>query len=175
MAGSPDEATRLNDQATKLFEEGKFQDAGELYERANKIDSTNSPIYLANLALVELRLKQYQRAEISATQALLRDPRDLKARFRRACARWGQARRMEALVDLASALMVDPTDKATITAFAKLSTEVEASQDFPGYLSPMLLLQADYPSAYDRPGAIMIPDHAVHVPKDRKGGTYAAC
>lgn len=97
---------------------------------------------------------------------------------------------MEALVDLAGALTVDPTDKATIAAFAKLSTEVEASQDFPGYLSPMLLLQADYPSPYGTPsaprprntqtvaradGAIVIPDHAVRVPKDRKGGTCAAC
>ncbi|KAJ7886117.1 hypothetical protein B0H14DRAFT_2697694 [Mycena olivaceomarginata] len=121
MAGSPDEATRLNDQATKLFEEGKFQDAGELYERANKIDSTNSPIYLANLALVELRLKQYQKAEISATQALLRDPRDLKARFRRAY--------------------------------------------FPGYLTPMLLLRADYPSAYGSPGA----------PRPRNAQTVSCC
>ncbi|KAJ7883379.1 hypothetical protein B0H13DRAFT_1890390 [Mycena leptocephala] len=192
MASSPDEVTRLNDQATKLFEEGKFQDAGKLYERANKVDTMNSPIYLANLSLVELRLEQYQKAEVYATQALLRDPRYLKARFRRAYARWGQARRMEALVDFAGALTVDPTDKATMAASPPftLSTEVEASKEFPGYLSPMLILQADYPSAYGSPsaprprnvqtvsradGAIMIPDHAVRVPKDRKGGTCASC
>ncbi|KAJ6478878.1 hypothetical protein C8R45DRAFT_356945 [Mycena sanguinolenta] len=97
---------------------------------------------------------------------------------------------MEALVDLAGALTVDPTDKATIAAFAKLSTEVEASQDLHRYLSPMRTLQADYPSAYGSPsaphprndqtvsrtdGAIVVPGHTIRVPEDRRGGTCASC
>ncbi|KAF7346636.1 RNA polymerase II-associated protein 3 [Mycena sanguinolenta] len=190
MADFPDEATRLNDEGTKLFEEGRFQEAGELYERANETDTTNSPMYLANLALVELRLDRNEKAEIYATQALLRDPRDLKARYRRGLARWARARHFEAFVDLASALTLDPTDKLTIAAFAKLSDVFEAEGEYVACLSPMRILQAEYPSAYGSPsaprpqnsqtvsradGAIVIPDDTLRVPKNRKGGACALC
>ncbi|KAJ7905922.1 hypothetical protein B0H13DRAFT_1881190 [Mycena leptocephala] len=174
--------------AKKLFTEGNFHEAGKLYQAANKADTMNSPIYLSNLALVQLKLKQFALAEISATMALLRDARFCKARYRRALARQRQGRLMEALVDLASVLTADPMDRTAAAAFETIQRELERSGFERNFLSPMSILQADYPSAYGsaaaapRPVRNESPDDAIVVqnsshpiPKDLRAGTCASC
>ncbi|KAF7357109.1 RNA polymerase II-associated protein 3 [Mycena sanguinolenta] len=189
MASEADEATRLNNEARKLFDEGKFEDAGKLYERANEADTLNSPIYLSNLALVYLKLKQFEKAEICATIALSRDPRFIKARYRRAMARWRRGRPMEALVDLASVLTLDPMDKAAVAAFETVSNEYESLGDSRSSLDPMQILRADFPSPYgsaaaprprtaqnvSRANGVVIPDISSRMPKKSRAGTCASC
>ncbi|KAJ6483255.1 hypothetical protein C8R45DRAFT_1099534 [Mycena sanguinolenta] len=153
MASEADQATQFNNEARKLFDEGKFEAAGKLYERANKADTLNSPIYVSNLALVHLKLKQFEKAEICATMALCRDPRSIKARYRRAMAGWKRGRSMQSLVDLASVLTLDPMDKAAVAAFATVSKEYESLGSSRGFLDPMEVLKADYPSPYGSPAA----------------------
>ncbi|KAJ7869568.1 hypothetical protein B0H14DRAFT_3579194 [Mycena olivaceomarginata] len=58
MAGGEDDAMWLNDEGGKLFHEGKFQEARELFEGANEADTSNSPIFLSNLTLVHIKLEQ---------------------------------------------------------------------------------------------------------------------
>ncbi|KAJ7778551.1 hypothetical protein B0H16DRAFT_1503946 [Mycena metata] len=181
------EATRLNNEARKLFNEGKFHEAGKLYEAANKADTLNSPIYLSNLALVELKLQQFQRAEISASLALFRDPRFTKARYRRAISRWKQGRHMDALVDLGSVLTTDPMDKDALAKFATILGEHESLGSDRGHLREMAVLMADSPSPYGSaaaprpsqnasPGAaFMIPNVSERVPRELKAGTCASC
>ncbi|KAJ6483234.1 hypothetical protein C8R45DRAFT_1149060 [Mycena sanguinolenta] len=189
MASEADAATGFNNEARKLFEGGKFEEAGKLYERANKADTMNSPIYLSNLALVHLKLKQFEKAEICATMALCRDPRFVKARYRRAMARWRRGRPMESLIDLATVLTLDPMDKGAVAAFASVSNEYESSGGIRRSLEPMQILQADYPSPYgsaavprprtaqnvSRANGVVIPDLSSRIPKDLRAGTWKTC
>jgi hypothetical protein len=120
--------------------------------------------------------------------ALLRDARFCKARYRRALARQRQGRLMEALVDLASVLTADPMDRTAAAAFETIQRELERSGFERNFLSPMSILQADYPSAYGsaaaapRPVRNESPDDAIVVqnsshpiPKDLRAGTCASC
>ncbi|KAJ6595177.1 hypothetical protein DFH09DRAFT_1305856 [Mycena vulgaris] len=187
MDNPQSDATRLNTEANKLFNEGKFSEAGKLYQAANKADTLKSPVYLSNLELVQLKLQQFPMAKISATMALLRDARFYKARYRRALARQKQGRLMEALVDLANVLTVEPLEKVAAAAFATISREPEDSGRSRGFLSPMSILKADYPSAYCAPrsnpdsvqqtsagrpaGGIAIPNSSSRIPKALRLGT----
>ncbi|KAJ7146092.1 hypothetical protein C8R44DRAFT_7309 [Mycena epipterygia] len=192
MDNAQSEATRLNNEARKLFDEGKFHEAGKLYKAANQADTlNNSPVYLSNLALVQLKLQQFPKAEISATMALMRDARFYKARYRRALARWRQGRLMESLVDLANVLTAEPMDKAATAAFAKILREHENLGHKRGFLIGMAILQADYPSAHGSavaalrgprpvqntsPGsAIVVPNCSSRIPKNLNAGTCASC
>ncbi|KAJ7898897.1 hypothetical protein B0H14DRAFT_2556951 [Mycena olivaceomarginata] len=105
------------------------------------------------------------------------DPRFIKARYRRAIARWWQGRLMESLVDLASVLTADPMDKATLTAFATVSAEHESLRGDADFLNPMAILEAGRLPAYGSAaaprlhdaqrvsranGAIVVPDVSSH-------------
>ncbi|KAJ6595188.1 hypothetical protein DFH09DRAFT_1073009 [Mycena vulgaris] len=140
---------------------------------------------------LQLKLQQFPMAEISATTALLRDARFYKARYRRALARQKQGRLMEALVDLANVLTVEPLDKVAAAAVATISREHEDSGRSRGFLSPMSILKADYPSAYCAPrsnpdpvqqtsagrpaGGIVVPNSSSRIPKALRLGTCASC
>jgi hypothetical protein len=78
--------------------------------------------------------------------ALVRDPRSVKARYRRAMARRGLGNIPEALVDLASLLTTAPTHGEAMSAFAELLSV----QNVPGSrrMSPENILAADFPPAY---------------------------
>ncbi|KAJ7677022.1 hypothetical protein DFH06DRAFT_1169541 [Mycena polygramma] len=181
-----DEASRLNNEARKLFSDGKFEKAGRLYEAAHKADTTKSPIYLSNLALVQLKLEQFRKAEKTATKALVCNPRFTKARYRRATSRWRQGRPMDALVDLASVLTSEPTDKAAASMFAEISSEIEALGSNRSYYRPMTILIADFPSAYgsstvprptrdESPNKFVVPNKSERIPKELRAGTCASC
>ncbi|KAF8187971.1 hypothetical protein K438DRAFT_1834458 [Mycena galopus ATCC 62051] len=191
MENQGSEVTGLNTEAKRLFNAGKFDDAAKAYELVIKADTSNSPIHLSNLALVQLKLEQFFKAEISATQALMRDSRFPKARYRRGIARWRQGHLMEALVDFTSVLAADPMDKGSAAAFATISTEYENLGPHRPWLTPMGILRAHYPSAYGpgaaprRPGtaqivsrahgAIVIPAFAESVPRNLRGGICSSC
>ncbi|KAJ7443650.1 hypothetical protein B0H11DRAFT_2291504 [Mycena galericulata] len=188
MDKAQSESTRLNNEAKKLFNEGKFHEAGKLYQAANKADTLNSPIYLSNLALVQLKLQQFPLAEITATMALMRDPPFCKARYRRALARQRQGRLMESLVDLANVLTAEPMDQAAAATFAKIQRELEDSGPGRGFLSTMSILQTDFPSAYgsaaaaprplrnESPGrGIVIPNSSERIPKNLRTWTCTSC
>ncbi|KAJ7245695.1 hypothetical protein C8J57DRAFT_1361490 [Mycena rebaudengoi] len=194
MDNSLSEAARLNNEARKLFNERKFREAANLYQAASKADTLKSPVYLSNLALVQLKLEKFAMAEITATMALMNDARFHKARYRRALARQKQGRLAEALVDLAGVLTADPMDKVAAAAFATVSYEHEKLGDGRGFLTTAAILRADYPSAYGSAivprrfpppvrrtspeGAatgIEIPDDKSHISKSLKGGPCAWC
>ncbi|KAJ6557726.1 hypothetical protein B0H19DRAFT_1148420 [Mycena capillaripes] len=188
MDEAQSKAIRLNNEAKKLFDEGKFKAAGKLYEAAHKADTLDSPIYLSNLALVQLKLQDFVQAEISATKALMQDPRFCKARYRRALARQKQGRLMDSLIDLANVLTAEPMNKAAAAAFATIQREHEALGPDRDGLPGMPILMADFPSAYGsaavapRPvrdespgGGIVIPNTSYRIPKDLRTATCASC
>ncbi|KAJ7250742.1 hypothetical protein C8J57DRAFT_1474851 [Mycena rebaudengoi] len=140
------EAVRLNREAGELFKASRFTEAAQRYQSAIVADETGTAIYLCNLAATYLKLRQFLPAQISAHMALMRDPRSVKARYRRAMARRGLGNIPEALVDLASLLTTAPTHGEAMSAFAELLSV----QNVPGSrrMSPENILAADFPPAY---------------------------
>jgi valyl-tRNA synthetase len=90
----PDEVQALYAQAEQikldgntLFGQGDYDQAIDCYQRALTIcppSKTESTVYWANMAAAQLKLEKYEDAVRSCTKALEVDPKNHKARIRRA-------------------------------------------------------------------------------------------
>ncbi|GJE90513.1 hypothetical protein PsYK624_066530 [Phanerochaete sordida] len=100
--------------AEELKEEGdehyKAQRHGKAAKSYKEAILTYGPrlVYVNHLAAAYLKLKRYRDAALCAEDVLERDPKQLKARFRRAMARKGQGDRDGAIADLVVLLRHDP-------------------------------------------------------------------
>ncbi|WIA11718.1 hypothetical protein OEZ85_011813 [Tetradesmus obliquus] len=120
-------AERRRKEGNALFGEGKFTEALAKYAMAlsycdedfmlqlhglhlDKAEDVTNPVYL-NMAAVQLKQGDFAAAAHNATQVLVRDPKHIKALFRRGKARAGMGRTVEALEDLSSAATLDPEDR----------------------------------------------------------------
>ena len=70
------------DQGNAHFKNGTFDKAVECYTMAQSLDISN-PVYPANRAMANLKLKNWKEAEEDCTRALRHDPTYEKALFRR--------------------------------------------------------------------------------------------
>eukprot|EP00775_Hariotina_reticulata_P007506 gene7506-7716_t len=112
-------AERRRLEGNALFADGKFTEALGKYALAlsycdedfmlqlhgphlDKAEEITNPVFL-NMAAVQLRTGDYATAAHNATQVLMRDPKHVKALFRRGKARAGMGRTVEALEDLTAA------------------------------------------------------------------------
>ncbi|KAJ7852205.1 hypothetical protein B0H14DRAFT_810833 [Mycena olivaceomarginata] len=112
MTFAPDiEAVQLNKEAGEFFRCGQYGAAVQCYEAAIIADTSESPLYFSNLAAAFLKLGQFESAQSAAHTALQRDPKSVKARYRRALARRESGRIAEALMDLATLLSIHPDHK----------------------------------------------------------------
>lgn len=81
-------AKAIREQGNTAYASGAFQEATEYYTRAIGYDATE-PIYPLNRAACLLKLKRFPEAERDCTTALLLDPGNHKAFFRRGVSRAG--------------------------------------------------------------------------------------
>ncbi|KAJ7131820.1 hypothetical protein C8R43DRAFT_1239645 [Mycena crocata] len=195
MTTTESEPSRPNTKARTLFNDGKFVEAGLLYGTANSVDTQNSLIYLANFALVQLKIKKWPcpGGGHRNTGAAAR-PKFHNARYRRAIARQRQGRLTGALVDLADVLTAEPTDKAALAAFAAVSRELKQQGPNHDFSTPTAIMRVNDPPAYGsaavpsveevpvrnanaerRPAGVVIPDCSARIPKELRAVTCAAC
>ncbi|KAJ7096953.1 hypothetical protein C8R44DRAFT_949780 [Mycena epipterygia] len=137
---------RFNQEAGELFKLGQYSEAVKRYQAAIIADTSNSSVYFSNLSATYLMHGKFALAETAAQTALLRNPRSMKASYRRAMARNELGRLAEALVDLANFLTTSPTNEEGLAAFREISVSYAASG------SPRISLQdiidADFPPAF---------------------------
>ncbi|KAF9009606.1 hypothetical protein BDQ17DRAFT_1072781 [Cyathus striatus] len=88
----------LKNEGNDYFKKGQYVDAVVKYEEAIILGGENSHI-LSNLAAAQLKLERYAEVIGSATTALLYDPKNIKARYRRAMARKQRKQYTAALAD----------------------------------------------------------------------------
>ncbi|KAJ7024056.1 hypothetical protein C8F04DRAFT_1303374 [Mycena alexandri] len=115
------QATDFNEQAKQPFKNGDYTEAARLYKLAVLADTSKSALYLCNLSAAYLKLRRFKDAEFAAHTALIREPKSIKARYRRAVAKREQGRSLEALVDLASLLAVSPDNTEVLGTSREIS------------------------------------------------------
>ncbi|KAJ7112720.1 hypothetical protein C8R44DRAFT_741792 [Mycena epipterygia] len=162
MSSETADAVRFNQEAGELFKLGQYDEAAKRYQAAIIADTSNSPVYFSNLSAVYMKVaksvnapyeewllslfRQIALAETAAQTALIRDPRSIKARYRRALARNELGRLAEALVDLASLLTTSPTNEEGLAAFQEISASYAAGEN--PRISLQEIVDADFPSAF---------------------------
>lgn len=118
-------AEAAKEAGTALFKEKDFTGALSSYEMAadwiSDIDSVEQTwcVCKLNSAQCHLNLKNYPSAAEAATAALEKDSKNVKALFRRACARNAMGLPEEALTDLKEALSLDPENAAVKAEMVK--------------------------------------------------------
>ncbi|KAJ7739369.1 hypothetical protein B0H16DRAFT_1729463 [Mycena metata] len=110
--------------AKESFKKGDYSEAAKLYKLAIAADTSRSSVYFCNLSGAYLKLKRFKDAESAAHTALIREPKSIKARYRRAVARREQGHNLEALVDLSSLLAVSPGNAQALAVFQEISDEL---------------------------------------------------
>ncbi|KAJ3554387.1 hypothetical protein NM688_g3137 [Phlebia brevispora] len=89
------------------YKHGRFEDAVKCYEDAI-IKYSPKAIYLNNLTAALLKLERYEEAEATTSQALRRNHKLMKARFRRGVARKHMGNYLSAIIDFKNVLKQDP-------------------------------------------------------------------
>eukprot|EP00879_Flechtneria_rotunda_P005210 GHRR01005492.1.p1 GENE.GHRR01005492.1~~GHRR01005492.1.p1 ORF type:complete len:384 (+),score=144.45 GHRR01005492.1:94-1245(+) len=150
-------AERRRLEGNQLFADGKYTEALGKYAMAlsycdedfmlqlqgphlDKAEAVTNPVLL-NMAAVQLKTGDYATAAHNATQVLMREPKNVKAMFRRAKARAALARTEEAVEDLTVAAALDPDDRQIqreLTALKRTQREEQqaTAQLFKGALGP---------------------------------------
>ncbi|KAL0060870.1 hypothetical protein AAF712_012334 [Marasmius tenuissimus] len=82
---------RLKNEGNDFFKQGRYLDAAEKYEEAVNLGG-KKPVLMTNLAAAYLKLGLFEQAEDVCTDALIYDPMNVKARYRRGLARKGLLR-----------------------------------------------------------------------------------
>ncbi|KAJ6516667.1 hypothetical protein C8R47DRAFT_402041 [Mycena vitilis] len=153
-----DEAVRLNKEGGELFKAGQYEAAATRYEAAIIVDTSKSPLYFSNLAAVYLKLEKFAHAESAANTSLVRDPKAIKSRYRRAVARKQMGRLAESLIDLVNLLAISPGNAEAAAAFRETSIlygAADESNDIP--LEGLAIAAA--PHAFGSPTALQNRTH----------------
>ncbi|KAJ3350761.1 RNA polymerase II-associated protein 3 [Allomyces javanicus] len=119
QARNPDLAKIEKDTGNVYFKKAKYAKAIQHYSRAIALDPTDAVFYL-NRAAAYLKLDQNDQAEQDCDAALQRDPKSVKALFRRATARCATGNTAGAIADLERALVLEPTNKSVKDELAVL-------------------------------------------------------
>ncbi|KAJ7759784.1 hypothetical protein DFH07DRAFT_1060173 [Mycena maculata] len=149
VPGPNSDATHFNEQAKEPFKNGDYTEAVRLYKLAIVADTSNSALYLCNLSAAYLKLRRFKGAESAAHTALIREPKSIKARYRRSVAKREQGRSLEALVDLSSVLAVSPGNAEALGAFQEISDRLLAGGT--RRLCFHEIVASDYPAAFAPP------------------------
>ncbi|KAG6897875.1 hypothetical protein C0992_009673 [Termitomyces sp. T32_za158] len=98
----------LKNTGNNLFQGGDYEAAIDVYQEAIG-EYKATAILFSNLAAAYLKLEQYGDAEDAATEALVLDPKMIKARYRRGVARKESGHFSAALIDFQTVLEQDST------------------------------------------------------------------
>ncbi|KAJ7840208.1 hypothetical protein B0H14DRAFT_2785817 [Mycena olivaceomarginata] len=134
------------ERSTRCLSSGQYIEAARCYEAAIAADTTDSLLYYSNLAATQLKLGQFGLAQSNAHTALEKDPKSLKARYRRALARRSLGKLSESLMDLATLLTIHPGHQEGSSAFAECLAA--HSMDGGKQLCPAEIVAADWPHAF---------------------------
>lgn len=93
----------------EALKQGKYKEAIEYYSVAICKNAKN-PVYLANRAMANLKLGNYEACEDDCTEAIKLDRKYVKAYLRRATARAVGGNYLEALMDYEDALRLEPNN-----------------------------------------------------------------
>ncbi|KNE66978.1 hypothetical protein AMAG_11449 [Allomyces macrogynus ATCC 38327] len=118
-ARNPDLAKIEKDTGNVYFKKAKYAKAIQHYSCAIALDPTDAVFYL-NRAAAHLKLNQNDQAEQDCDAALQRDPKSVKALFRRATSRRATGNTAGAIADLERALVLEPTNKSVKDELAVL-------------------------------------------------------
>ncbi|KAJ3554386.1 hypothetical protein NM688_g3139 [Phlebia brevispora] len=136
-------AELLKEKGNEHYKNGRFDDAVKCYEDAI-IEYGPRVVYLNNLTAALLKLERYEEAEATASQALHRDHKLMKARFRRGVARKNTGYYRCAIIDFENVLKQDPTCeearvqlKETETLFRKAGQSKDTPEDVEQDAQPM--------------------------------------
>ncbi|KAJ8093472.1 hypothetical protein PM082_020329 [Marasmius tenuissimus] len=97
----------LKKEGNEFFKEGRYSEAVQKHEQAVHAGG-KKPVLLANLAAAYLKLNLFEQAEEAATEALIYDPTNVKARYRRGLARKGLRRAIGASLDFEAVVQQEP-------------------------------------------------------------------
>jgi tetratricopeptide (TPR) repeat protein len=97
------------EQGNSALKAGKYQEALEYYSVAIG-KNPKSAVFVANRAMVHLKLGNYELAEEDCTTAIKLDKSYVKAYLRRAAARSVGGNYLESLVDYEDALRLEPNN-----------------------------------------------------------------
>ncbi|KAG6861781.1 hypothetical protein C0995_012285 [Termitomyces sp. Mi166 len=100
------ESEALKNTGNNLFQGGDYEAAVETYQEAIDEYGATAVLY-SNLAAAYLKLEQYDEAQDAATEALVLDPKMVKARYRRGLARKESGQYRAALIDFKAVLEQD--------------------------------------------------------------------
>ncbi|KAH7908974.1 TPR-like protein [Hygrophoropsis aurantiaca] len=102
----------LKEEGNNLYKDEDFIGAARCYSQAVEVHGAATKSVLnSNLAATYLKLGMNREAHITATDALLADPKSVKARFRRGMARQELGLFSAAAVDFRAVLKMDPDNK----------------------------------------------------------------
>ncbi|KAL1714479.1 hypothetical protein EV715DRAFT_209481, partial [Schizophyllum commune] len=148
LARFKSESARLKEEGNKLFRKGDYHGSMHMYIDALKAIRKPDPVLLCNLAASFLKQEMFPEAEQTATEALARDPKSVKARYRRSMARKGMKRYRGAVIDLDTLLSHGHDSDDILNAFHDAEASWEAGDNTfsdDGYASS----DYDYPSYED--------------------------
>lgn len=129
-----EEAVALKNEGNALMQKGDLQGAVKAYTSSLELvaEGDNSTAVHCNRSLTHIKLKNYSDAILDAVIVLSRDPRNLKALYRRSMAYEGINDLPSALADLDSLLEISPDNGAALEARArigKIQAEAVASKE----------------------------------------------
>ena len=131
--GFPEEARELYDDCKYYIDEWRSDEKGRQGDfeppegRDTEARAVRVSIWL-NDAMCSLKLREYRRAEASAQRALVLEPDNVKALFRRGVARTHLHDHADALADLNAAAKLDPKSRDVREALAALKLAREAAK-----------------------------------------------
>ncbi|KAJ7675648.1 hypothetical protein DFH06DRAFT_1466479 [Mycena polygramma] len=155
-------AVRANKEAGEYFRTGQYEEAATAYTTAIRFDrlSTASTVYFTNLAAAYLKLERFLEAGEAASDALIRDPRSVKARYRRGVATKALGWLTACLFDFYNVLVLDPSNQAARSLFMETFREYNIATRNP--VTPAQMAPLDRPavhalSALDSPSPSQLP------------------
>lgn len=113
---SAEEAKKFGNEA---FKEGKYEEALKCYLEAINQSSNPSAVYFSNASAAYSKLAQHAMAIEMASEALSRDPTQVKAYYRRGCNRLLLGELRLALADLKTCLRMAPLDPSVMSSLAE--------------------------------------------------------
>ncbi|KAF9220691.1 TPR-like protein [Gyrodon lividus] len=103
---------KLKEDGNTFYRSGDYLSATECYQKAIAVHGpTTKPVLLTNLAATYLKLEMFAEAHFTAGEALIADPKSVKARFRRGVARQEMNMLPAAAADFRTVLRLDPGNK----------------------------------------------------------------
>ncbi|KAJ7618324.1 hypothetical protein DFH06DRAFT_1306666 [Mycena polygramma] len=141
-------AARKNEEAGQYFRSGQYEEAVTAYSAAIRFDhlSAASTTYFTNLAATYLKFERFLEAGDAASDALIRDPRSFKARYRRGVATKGLGWLTASLFDLYNVLVLDPSIEDARTLFMETFREYNIAGRAP--VTPAQMAPLDRPAVH---------------------------